>query len=546
MTSTVAKTKRAAVTAAAPPECENCSHVPHPDGECNTGSCDCADSAVASVEDAEELAAGGDGGATLARVVPDTVAPDSDPITGTPYKRWRMPVAVLEGVQTGDRRKIAADALSWRDLPQSLMANTKTTQGHDQAELVGRIDTAERYDASKLIDSRTNEPYGRGVYAIKLEGVFTSEEQAKRVYELVKGRFLRGVSVDLSDVESEIEYQDKDGETVEVEGLEGLFFDGDMVETVTAGRIMGCTVTPFPAFEGAYIELLDEDGNIGPSTQPSRPTAAEQRAGLTIHAGFSSRECVPCQNGEGLTAGAGPQFPPKAWFENPGLPGPTPLTVMDDGRVFGHLALFDTCHTGFAGQCVKPPHSLTNYALFRTGAVKVAEGDLVAVGQITLDTKHADIRASRLAAARHYDHTGTAVADVVVGEDDHGIWFSGALRPDLTEAQVRTLRASSLSGDWREHGGNLELLATLAVNAPGFPVVRELVASGMPKALTAASGALQQPETLASEMAQLATYLPELRLMRAKRLADARTKMAESRRAALRARVAASTAPAVG
>jgi hypothetical protein len=539
MTSTVAKTKRAAVTAAAPPKCANCSHVPHPDGECNVGPCDCSTYEAAAVDDAEELAQAGD--TTLARVVPDATAPEADPVTGTPYKRWRMPVAVLEGVQTGDRRKIAAEALSWRDLPQSLMANTKTTQGHDQAELVGRIDSAERYDASKLIDSRTNQPYGKGIYAVKLEGVFTSEEQANRVYNLVKGRFLRGVSVDLSDVESEIEYVDKDGEVAEVDGLEGLFFDGDMVETVTAGRIMGCTITPFPAFEGAYIELLDDDGNVGPSTQPSRPTAQEQRAGLTIHNSFSTRDCKPCQDGQGLTAGAGPQFPPKAWFEDPKLPGPTPLTVMDDGRVFGHLALFDTCHTGFAGQCVKPPHSLTNYALFRTGVVKVAENELVPVGQITLDTKHADIRASRLAAARHYDHTGTAVADIVTGEDEHGIWFAGALRPDLTESQVRTLRASSLSGDWREHGGNLELLAALAVNTPGFPVVRQLVASGMPQALTAASGALQQPETLANELGQLASYLPELRLMRANRLASARAKMAKSRQDALRARFAATT-----
>jgi hypothetical protein len=671
MTSTVKGTKRAAVTAAGPPKCVSCNHVPHPNGECNVGTCDCTESltekdkakdeeaaddttlgAIAShstdtsdgawdsgkaeknlpADDAatlrkayawvdpagdpaakasyrfihHEVAAdgtvgaanltacstgigvlnGGRGGTTIPRADYDGVynhlarhitdsgadapekkysqgdggsggntafaktkdqpdpAPQADPVTGTPFKRWRMPVAVLEGVQTGDRRKIAAEALSWRELPQPLMANTTTTVGHDGAELVGRIDEAKRVDAASMVDARTGKPYGKGVYAVELSGVFTSEEQASRVNSLIKGRFLRGVSVDLSDVESEIEYVDKEsGEVQEIEDpIEGLFFDGDMVETVTAGRIMGCTINPFPAFEGAYIELLDDDGNVGPSTQPARPTAAEQRHGLVIHNTFRSRECAPCVNGEGLTAGAGPQFPPQAWFVDPKLPGPTPLTVLDDGRVFGHLALWDTCHTGYAGQCVKAPHSNTNYALFKTGAVKVAEGQLVPVGQITMDTKHAGLRQTRFEVARHYDHTGSAVADIVAGEDEHGVWVAGALRPDVTDSQVRTLRASSLSGDWREHGGNLELLATLAVNVPGFPVVRELVAAGMPLALVASAAALRQPESLANEMAQLQQYLPELMMMREKRLAETRTRMAASRRAVAAARIAAATA----
>jgi hypothetical protein len=45
---------------------------------------------------------------------------------------------------------------------------------------------------------------------------------------------------------------------------------------------------------------------------------------------------------------------------------------------------------------------------------------------------------------------------------------------------VRLLRGSTLSGDWRGVDGNLELIALLAVNVPGFPVprTRALVASG--------------------------------------------------------------------
>jgi hypothetical protein len=64
------------------------------------------------------------------------------------------------------------------------------------------------------------------------------------------------------------------------------------------------------------------------------------------------------------------------------------------------------------------------------------------------------------------------VADVTSGEDQFGIWVAGALRPGLAPARVRELRAAKLSGDWRRIGGQLRLVAFLAVNVPGFPVPR--------------------------------------------------------------------------
>ena len=70
----------------------------------------------------------------------------------------------------------------------------------------------------------------------------------------------------------------------------------------------------------------------------------------------------------------------------------------------------------------------------------------------------------------HYDATSTAVADVCVGEDDYGIWCAGWIRPGTSEEQVVALRASDVSGDWREIGDSLELVAALACNVGGFPV----------------------------------------------------------------------------
>lgn len=173
--------------------------------------------------------------------------------------------------------------------------------------------------------------------------------------------------------------------------------------------------------------------------------------------------------------------PPVEWFGDPELSQPTPITVSPDGRVKGHLALFGTCHIGFR-ECVTPPKGST-YAYFHTGEIEAADGELVAVGHLTFNTGHAALDASPAGAASHYDHTGTVAADVRVGEDEFGIWVSGALRPTLSDEQIREFRAAPLSGDWRKIAGRLELVAALAVNVPGFPVARSLVAGGVPQSL---------------------------------------------------------------
>lgn len=195
---------------------------------------------------------------------------------------------------------------------------------------------------------------------------------------------------------------------------------------------------------------------------------------------------------KGVAASGAPEFPALADFTDPQLSGPTALTVADDGRVFGHLATWGTCHIGFAGQCVTPPHSSSDYAYFATGAIRATDavGELrsVAVGHITLGTGHAGMSLGAKPAAEHYDHTGSVVADVAAGEDRFGIWVAGRARDD---ADVSTLRAAALSGDWRKINGRLELVAALGVNVPGFPIPRARVASGEQLALVAA-GAVKQ------------------------------------------------------
>lgn len=176
---------------------------------------------------------------------------------------------------------------------------------------------------------------------------------------------------------------------------------------------------------------------------------------------------------DALVASAAPVHPPAQWFNDPTLDGPTGITVTEEGRIYGHLALWDTCHIASGpGQCTTAPHSQTDYAYFHTGAILTDDSQELAVGHLTLGTGHAAPDKTVRGTMAHYDNTGLAVADVRAGEDAYGIWVAGAVRPHISPEDIRTLRSSPLSGDWRRVQGNLELVAALAVNVPGFPVPR--------------------------------------------------------------------------
>jgi hypothetical protein len=197
---------------------------------------------------------------------------------------------------------------------------------------------------------------------------------------------------------------------------------------------------------------------------------------------------------EAVTASA-PVKPPAEWFNDPQLEGPTPLTVTADGRVFGHMALWNVCHFGIMDTCRMAPRSQSQYKFFANGHVLTADGSQVRVGRITLGTGHANIRLGYIPAADHYDNTGTAVAVVAAGEDPHGLWLAGAAVPGTPEEKLQELRRSPISGDWRVTPQGLELVAALAVNNPGFPIMG-FTAAGEVQTLVAAGMVLSEEEIL--------------------------------------------------
>lgn len=205
---------------------------------------------------------------------------------------------------------------------------------------------------------------------------------------------------------------------------------------------------------------------------------------------------------QALAASAIPVAAPDAWFEDPKLDKVTTITCTDEGRVFGHLAPWGGTHIGMAGDVQVPHNRSGSYAYFRTGQHITASGKSVRVGQLTLTGGHAptDPGVNVASVVRHYDDTASAIADVAAGEDAHGIWVAGALRPGVTPEQIRVMRASPPSGDWRRINGEMELVAACHVNVQGFPIAACAYHSGAVEALVAA-GARRMAELRLAEHA---------------------------------------------
>lgn len=414
-----------------------------------------------------------------------TVFEDAGRSDGAETCRWAGVLAV-EGVMTGDGRYIEEGALRWETLPVPLRAVRQDVGGHDGAEVCGRIDSVERRDGGVV--------WGEGVFDLGSE---IGAEAARQVV----AQMSTGVSIDTDDVVFEVhlkadllaaEMPDED-EPLE-DGLDGMkvlgeYAPDDEVMVIKSARLRAATLVATPAFEQARVQVV---GDV-PAPAAGGSDAPKGDVGAAAAAA----------DADVLTAAAIPVAPPAAWFDPPALSGPTALTVSEDGRVFGHIAAWGTCHIGQVGECVQPPSSPSGYAYFRTGAVRTAEGVEVAVGHLTMGTGHAAPRAGARAAAEHYDNTGTVFADVAAGEDAWGIWVAGALRPGTTPEQVRAARSAPISGDWRRIGGSLELVGALAVNVPGFPVPRPtgLVASGVVESLTASGIVAQDGAVTAAAVA---------------------------------------------
>jgi len=410
-----------------------------------------------------------------------------DPDTG----EWHG-VLIVEGLPSGDGRQIQPGALDWRNLPLPLMVmfrNPDGGAGHAAAEICGRIDWMERRESAT---DGVNEIWGGGVFDL-------GSEAGMEARRLVGERILKGVSADLCDME--VEWENPPPEDADLEEL--FDFDPGLM-FVVQGRAMGATLCGFPAFEEAELFLgpppdpdvqAESEEALAASACACRVEEDADRYATLVAAagpglnGSQGRTWLPIGvQAEGLVAAASesspwPVHPPAAWFAKPKLDGPIPLRVTKEGRIYGHVSTWGSCHTGWTtqGRCVPVPRGDGKYAAFRNKETLTAEGQMVATGPLLIDTVHPTLRRHASDALVWYHETGCGAGDVALYDDEWGIVAAGAVRPGVPHENVRRMRGSDVSPDWRplQPGGPLELIALLAVNVSGF-ITPALVASAGP------------------------------------------------------------------
>lgn len=349
-----------------------------------------------------------------------------------------------------DDGRIIEDGLDFRDLPVPFSVQQKRAEGHMGSEVCGRIerlefipfsefDRKDEFDMDEVRDGALV-VYGWGT----LDGSPASED-AKRLLDNGSGVSLDGLMYTgkLFNAEdlSEIDHSEMDlGEIMD--GIMSKQFLRGM-----GGKISGVTVVDTPAFVEATVMVAS--AVVNPMIRFGLSTLTASAAGMA------------------------PLRPPREWFYMEEPDEATPWTVTKDGRCYGHLALWETCHASFAS-CERPPHSLSNYSYFHTGQIETDEGDMVDIGRVTVGKEgaakggHASLVLGRKGAMEHYEKTGCIGAFVRAVDGKHGIWLSGVVRSDAPAERVRDMRANPLSGDWRDY----ELIAALAVPCGGFPIAR--------------------------------------------------------------------------
>lgn len=350
-------------------------------------------------------------------------------------KGFEGPIA-FEGVATGDGRFIADGALTWDEGPWPLVFD-RSEMDHSGAT-IGTINAIERREGGAI--------WGVGNLSDSDDPDVAS--MVGRASELLAEGAV-GVSISVDDSDSEM--VDEKGNVIDPSSEDEIDWS-KVITRVTAARIRSVAIVDEAAFSGAKLALVAaadpkwfSNPNFGNGSLSHREDGGDERLV------WQPAE----QNGEEEQFGC-------------------PLTVTEEGWVFGHAALWGRCHVGHSRTCVRPPKEPAAYRGFLTG--ERVPG--IPTGPLVMKTTHASLKLDATAASAHYDHTGYAVADVTIGSDPYGIWVSGALRPDATPDDIEILRGSALSGDWRDFGGRHRLVGLLCVSAPGFRISRALAASG--------------------------------------------------------------------
>ena len=374
-------------------------------------------------------------------------------------------IIAQEGIPTGDSRIIEPGALTWGAGPWPLRWQPRDSGGHSESLQVGSITRIWRDGQNiraegELSDSRVTE----------------IREAVDRFAELADAGTV-GVSIGMDD------------DTVELRVKKELVWwldDDDDAEPAPRdttpdkdGRIR---LAKFSVDDLRWHFLSARIREVTAVDTPAIPDAALSVVGSQV--GFAAAMSGPDTAFTNPHFGADDTEDPRLVWQPANRPDELsgwgcPLTITDDGLVFGHVALRTRCHGAFAA-CIPPPGN-DDFAHFLIGEATPR----VATGPIILDTDHGVDEQGRVKSHTHLADTGRAVADVACGSDRHGVWIAGRLRPGLTAREKTALKGSTLSGEWHPIGGRLRLVGVLAVNSPGYLVRRRGLAAGLTLGATA-------------------------------------------------------------
>lgn len=329
---------------------------------------------------------------------------------------------------TPDGRRIESAGFGTRNLPRPIyLMDTQSEGGHLGSKIAGRLD-------SVTVDG----PVVSG------DGLLLDNQTGRDAAMYLETRCITGNSVDLADVTAELATFIPDGSEEERQGT-----------VFTQANIGATTLVGIPAFPGATAETgqlsngsLNHIGAFSTTSfkvaSPSAPTLLTTDVDKDWFVGAEARR------------------------------GAYPLTVEADGRVHGYLADWKTLHLSTAGR-VRAPRG-NGYSVFNASTVLTPDGP-VSTGPLVIGGEHAGVQMSWTDAIDYYASTSYAWADVHATDDRWGIRLNGMVRPGTPSELVHAGRASRLSGDWRRIKNRMELIASLSVNSPAFPIGRSFTAS---------------------------------------------------------------------
>lgn len=179
----------------------------------------------------------------------------------------RLPILVIENLDTSDGRFLAAGSITPRALPLSLLAQPESMHGGNEpgpAGVVGRIDTLERLPGPEVTSPRTGEPFPEGTFVWSGTGTLMADARVGiyNIAELFRRGYLRGISVDLAGMDYEV-----------------LGDDGSPIDPANPRRnvvahsaeLAAATLVCIPAFGDAYAEPAAEESTFTPVAPEDLP-----------------------------------------------------------------------------------------------------------------------------------------------------------------------------------------------------------------------------------------------------------------------------------